>query len=114
MLLLHLDVKNFIIKRFTQKICLSAILGSLVFSFLMMGINFNRMEMPYNLYLSLVLIPALIAVIVYLGHIMRAILLWNKSFAFNNIFKLIAIGGLLGFSLFLSLGITLPTLNYPR
>jgi len=80
----------------------------------MMGINFNRMAMPYHLYLVIVLIPSLIAVASYLGYFTRFILLWNTSSSFNEMFKVVAIGGLLCFSLFLSLGITLPGLDYPH
>ena len=75
------------------------------------------MEVSYQLYLTLILIPAFIATLSYAGYVIRFIYLVKSSdniFKFSDILTILSIGAVLGFSLFLSLGMTLPSLNYPR
>jgi hypothetical protein len=75
------------------------------------------MEMPYRLYITIPLLTLSLGAIGYLGFLLNTIYLWkiypqsNRSEAYA---KLVVMGVALGFSTFISLGMILPSLSYPR
>jgi len=83
----------------------------------MFGVNFNAMAMPYQIFVSVTLLFLFIAIVSLLGFILRIIFLW-KSFSklqkIDNPFLAIVLACILSVSMFLSLGMILPGLNYPR
>ncbi|MBB6131384.1 small-conductance mechanosensitive channel [Mucilaginibacter lappiensis] len=75
------------------------------------------MEIPYTLFVGILLLSLLIGVFSYIGFITRLIYLWrsnSKLQKFDSSASIVLLGFLVAISAFLCLGIILPSLNYPR
>ena len=75
------------------------------------------MEIPYTLFVGILLLALLTGVCSYIGFIIRFIYLWksnSKLQKYDSSASIVLLGSLVAISAFLSLGIILPSLNYPR
>ena len=110
-------MKDQIVRIFTFNLCLISILTSLLVTFVMFGINFNAMALPYPVFLVVMLLFLFTGVVSEIGFILRTIYSWkslSKLQKIDNSFFAIALAFILSLLVFLSLGMILPGLNYHR
>jgi hypothetical protein len=106
-----------IVSIFTLKFCIVLFLVSLVITFLMFIINFTTMAMPYNVFLNILLLPLLLSVLSYIGFVLEIVYRWDKSSRKeknNDFYKALALAFALSLLMIFSLGMILPSLDYPR
>ncbi|QTE37363.1 hypothetical protein J3L18_30395 [Mucilaginibacter gossypii] len=110
-------MKTFIIDTFTFKTTRILLLLTLLIVFIMFGLNFNRMMIPFAIYVSVISFSLVIATLGYTGFIVRMIYLresFSKSPKDDSSMHLTVLSLLFGFSVFIAVGMVLPALNYPR
>jgi len=110
-------MQAWIIKYCTFKACLRVISFGLAVEFILFGLDFMVMAMPYLMFAAILAFTLLAGLIAYIGFIVRIIYLWPGATSENKLddgTKIFALTVILAFSAFLSLGMVLPTWNYPR
>lgn len=110
-------MKTFIIDTFTFKTTRSLVLLTLLIVFIMLGLNFNRMMIPFAIYVGVIAFSLVVATLGYIGFIVRMIYLresFSKSQNDDSSMHLTVLTLLIGFSVFIAVGMVLPALDYPR
>lgn len=85
--------------------------------FLTYAINFNRMEMSYDLHGAILIFAFLLGAFSYVGFIIKSIYSWHsysKHEKDDSYKHIVLLSLLFAFSEFVSLGMILPSLRYPR
>jgi len=89
-----------------------SIIFCLLFTIVMFGANFERYTMPYHLFITLLIICAIISVLSYAGYIYGKIRSWKRN-GYNILYNLISFF-LLGLLVLLIIGFPVLVLSHER
>src|ERR1700712_1508249 len=107
-------MKEKIIQFFSVKACMWLISIPIFISLILVAINFNQMAMPYYLLIAILTLCVILSIFSYLGFVTKIILTWETPASARNldsIAYLVALSLVFSISLFICLGMILPSLD---